>query len=202
MKMSNYLSAAAVAMLATSLAPAEEVTHVQKIADKLCSACHGQDGNSISSNYPKIAGQQAGYLEAQLLAFRDRTRSDKDAQDAMWGWTRSLTNQDIKELAAYYESQHPTAGEAKAEALMQKGAEIFQNGMVDKGIPACAACHGAEAAGSAAAPRLAGQHDRYLVRQLKVFRSMERSAAVAMHAIVTNLSDQDIGALAAYLQAK
>lgn len=202
MKMSNCLSVAALAMLATSLAPAEEVTHVQKIADKLCSACHGQDGNSISSNYPKIAGQQAGYLGAQLLAFRDRTRSDKDAQDAMWGWTRSLTNQDIKELAAYYESQHPTAGEAKAEALMQKGAEIFQKGMADKGVPACAACHGADAAGSAAAPRLAGQHDRYLVRQLKIFRLMERPAALAMHAIVTNLSDEDIGALAVYLQSK
>ena len=202
MKMSNYLSVAAVAMLATSLVPAEEVTHVQKIADQLCAACHGQDGNSTSSNYPKIAGQQAGYLEAQLLAFRDRTRSDKDAQDVMWGWTRALTNQDIKDLAAYYESQRPTAGEAKSEALMQKGAGIFQKGMTDKGIPACAACHGAEAAGSAAAPRLAGQHDRYLVRQLKAFRSMERPAAVAMHALVTNLSDQDIGALAAYLQAK
>ena len=85
---------------------------------------------------------------------------------------------------------------------MQKSAEIFQNGMVDKGIPACAACHGADAAGSAAAPRLAGQHDRYLVRQLKVFRLMERPAAVAMHAIVTNLSDEDIGTLAAYLQSK
>ncbi len=202
MKMSNYLSVAAVAMLATSLVPAEEVTHVQKIADKLCSVCHGQDGNSISSNYPKIAGQQAGYLEAQLLAFRDRTRSDKDAQDVMWGWTRSLTNQDIKDLAAYYASQRPTAGETKSEALMQKGAAIFQQGMTDKGVPACAACHGAEAAGSGVAPRLAGQHDHYLVRQLKVFRSMERPAAVAMHAIVTNLSDQDIVALAAYLQAK
>ena len=198
----NYLAAALLAVLAASPALSEQLTQAQKIAVKLCSSCHGQDGNSISSNYPKIAGQQANYIDQQLRSFRDHSRSDKDAKDVMWGWTRSLTDQDIRDLAAYYGVQQPKAGKPGPLQLTRMGAAIYQNGLSDKAVPGCAACHGAAAKGSEAAPRLAGQHARYLVRQLKVFRSMERPAAIAMHAVVTNLTDDDIAALAAYLQSR
>jgi cytochrome c553 len=199
---SAYWVVATLAILTTTSVLADDATRIEKMVDRLCSACHGQDGNSISSNYPKLAGLSAKYTDEQLRSFRDRTRSDKDAADAMWGWARSLTDSDIKEIAAYYEAQKRTSGEPGAVQLTSRGREIYENGMTDKGVPACSACHGAQGEGQDATPRLAGQHARYLVRQLNVFRSMERPAAAAMHAIVTPLTAGDIAALAAYLQSK
>jgi cytochrome c553 len=202
MNKSAYWVVAALAMLGTTSVLADDTARLEKMVDRLCSACHGQDGNSISSNYPKLAGLSAKYTEEQLRSFRDRTRSDKDAVDAMWGWARSLTDQDIKEIGAYYAAHKRTSGEPGPEPLSSKGRAIYEQGMSDKGLPACALCHGASGEGKDDAPRIAGQHARYLVRQLKVFRSMQRPAAVAMHAIVTPLTDNDIDALAAYLQSK
>jgi len=202
MNKSAYWVVATLAMLATTSVLADDTTRLENMVDRLCSACHGQDGNSISTNYPKLAGLSAKYTEEQLRSFRDRTRSDKDAVDAMWGWARSLTDQDIKEIGAYYAAQKRTSSEPGPEPLNSKGRTIYEQGMSDKGLPACALCHGAAGEGKDDAPRIAGQHARYLVRQLKVFRSMQRPAAVAMHAIVTPLTDSDIDALAAYLQSK
>ena len=85
MNKSAYRVVAALAMLAATSALADDTTRVEKMVDRLCSACHGQDGNSISSNFPKLAGLSAKYTQEQLRSFRDRTRADKDAQDAMWG---------------------------------------------------------------------------------------------------------------------
>ena len=202
MNKSAYWVVAALAILATTTVLAEDTTRLEKMVDRLCSACHGQDGNSISTNYPKLAGLSAKYTEQQLRSFRDRTRADKDAVDAMWGWARSLTDQDIKEIGAYYAAQKRTSGEPGPEPLSSRGRDIYEHGMSDKSLPACALCHGASGEGKDDAPRIAGQHGRYLVRQLKVFRSMERPAAVTMHAIVTPLTDNDIDALAAYLQSR
>ena len=202
MNKSTYWVVATLAMLATTSVLADDTTRLEKMVDRLCSACHGQDGNSTSSNFPKLAGLSAKYTEEQLRSFRDRTRADKDAVDAMWGWARSLTDQDIKEIGAYYAAQKRTSDEAAPEPLNSKGRNIYENGMPDKGVPPCSTCHGAQGEGKDDAPRLAGQHAPYLVRQLRVFRSMERPAAVAMHAIVTPLTDSDMDAVAAYLQSK
>lgn len=188
--------------IATSALAAED-NHIQKLVGKTCSACHGPGGNSISPSFPKLAGQRAPYIVAQLTSFRDRTRSDKDAQDAMWGWSRSLSDQDIKDLAAYYEAQKPMSGTPMPEKLVQKGRQIFESGLSSTNVPACAACHGAEAEGKDNVPHLAGQHAAYLVKQLKVFRTAElRPAAVAMHSVVAGLTDKDIEAVAAFLQSK
>ena len=79
---------------------------------------------------------------------------------------------------------------------------MFTIGDQSRGVPACAACHGEKAQGGATMPRLAGQHEEYLKKQLKVFYGNERPAAVAMHEIVKALNDKDVEALAQYLQAQ
>ncbi|MEO8418451.1 MAG: c-type cytochrome [Methylophilaceae bacterium] len=204
MKTSAYWLASTLALctIATSALAAED-NHIQKLVGKVCSACHGSGGNSISPSFPKLAGQRASYLVAQLTSFRDRTRSDKDAQDAMWGWSRSLSDQDIKDLAAYYEAQKPMSGIPMPEALVKRGQQVFENGLASTNIPACATCHGGNAEGKDNIPQLAGQHAAYLMKQLKVFRTAGlRPAAVAMHSIVAGLTDEDMEAVAAYLQSK
>lgn len=198
-----WITTALTLITLASPASAGDASHVQKLINKLCSACHGVEGNTTSPNFPKLAGQPAPYMEAQLAAFRDRTRSNQDAQDAMWGWTRTLTDQDIKDIAAYYAAQKPISGSPGPEALMNKGRQIFENGIPTMNVPACASCHGIEAQGKEAVPHLAGQHAAYLAKQLKIFRSADqRPLAVAMHTIVAGLTDEDIEAIAAYLQSK
>jgi cytochrome c553 len=190
----------AVMALCSSAALAED--HVPKIVETLCSVCHGPEGNSISPNFPRLAGQQAAYTEAQLKAFKNHTRSDPDARDYMWGWAAQLDDAAIKDVANYYAAQKPMPGEIGYPPLMARGKQIYQNGIPSQGVPPCASCHGANAEGAGFIPRLAGQHASYLVKQLKVFHSEMRPAAVAMRGIVKGLRDEDVEALAAYLQAK
>ncbi len=80
--------------------------------------------------------------------------------------------------------------------------DIFTNGHLDKGVPPCMACHGEKGEGKESTPRLGGQHEFYLKRQLKVFYGNERPAAVTMHEVVKGLSETDIDAIAQYLQAQ
>src|SRR6516165_7622067 len=76
----------------------------------VCSSCHGPGGHSISSTFPRLAGQQKDYLVAQLTAFRDHKRADPHAQTYMWGMAGRLSNPEIKALATYYAAQPPTPG--------------------------------------------------------------------------------------------
>ena len=194
-------------MLLTALAVASSLSHAADNAAVMkamqtCSICHGIDGNSTSPAFPRLAGQQAPYLEAQLKAFRDHTRADQDAQDYMWGWAAPLNDQTIKELATYYAAQKPLPGKQTDPATMERGKRIYEGGIPSQNIPACAACHGQNAQGNKNFPRLAGQHASYLIKQLKVFHSQERPAAIAMHEIVKTLTPEEMEAVAAYLQSK
>lgn len=167
-----------------------------------CAICHGMDGNNTSPNFPRLAAQQASYMEEQLKAFRNKTRADADAQDYMWGWAAPLSDETIKELAAYFAAQKPVSGKAGNPELTAKGKHIYEDGVATRNILACATCHGPNAEGAAPFPRLAGQHAAYLKKQLKVFYTGQRPAAVAMHAIVAALTPDDIEAIAVFLQSK
>ncbi len=172
------------------------------IAVQDCEDCHGRDGNSISSTFPKLAAQTEVYLTKQLRQFQGRHRADP-AASRMWPVAEALTEQQIKDIASYFSQQKASHGPAADPDVMTRGQKIFQSGIPEKGVPACSACHGDNAEGTAAteAPRLAGQWRRYLVEQLNVFYSDQRPSAVAMHAIVQSLSAQDIDVLAQYLQS-
>jgi cytochrome c553 len=138
-----------------------------------------------------------------MKAFRDKSRANLNATRFMWGISSRLTDEDIEKLAAYYEAQTPSdVGKITDQAKYDQGKTLFMLGDQSRGVMACAACHGEKAQGNASIPRLGGQHEEYLKKQLKVFYGTERPAAVAMHEIVKALNEKDIEALAQYLQAK
>jgi cytochrome c553 len=119
----------------------------------------------------------------------------------MWGIAGNLDPAIIKGIAAYYAAQPPAPGRIADPAQVAKGKELFDKGLPDRGVPACASCHGADAEGIADFPRLAGQHAKYVAKQLDYIQSLVRAAPV-MHGIVKDLTPAEIQALAAYVQSK
>lgn len=200
--------ALATVLLAGAVATAraqDNATEIQKAAEEkavnLCSTCHGPRGISTSPEFPILAAQHKNYLEAQIDAFRKKTRAEKDAHDFMWGIAGNLDESIIGGIAAYYAAQPPARGRSDDPALVAKGRELFDKGLPDRGIPACMVCHGTDATGRADFPRLAGQHAKYVVKQLNYIQSLVRTAPV-MHGIVKDLTPNEMQALAAYVQSK
>ncbi len=174
-----------------------------RLDKQLCSICHGVGGNTTSEQFPMLAGQNAVYFTSQMKAFRDKSRANLNATRFMWGISSRLTDEDIEKLAAYYEAQTPVhSGKITDKAKYDQGMALFTTGDQSRGILACAACHGEKAQGNASIPRLGGQHEEYLKKQLKVFYGNDRPAAAAMHEIVKALTEKDVEALAQYLQAQ
>jgi cytochrome c553 len=197
----SMLFAGAVASAVAQNNPADVQKAAEEKAVNLCSTCHGPRGVSTSPEFPILAAQRKGYLEAQIDAFRKRTRAEKDAHDFMWGIAGNLDEAIIGSIADYYASQPPAPGRSDDPALVAKGKELFDKGVPERGIPACMACHGADAAGVADFPRLAGQHAKYVVKQLNYIQSLVRAAPV-MHGIVKDLAPAEIQAVAAYVQSR
>jgi cytochrome c553 len=168
-------------------------------AARVCSACHGFDGENISPTFtfPRIAGQQKRYLVVQLKAFRDKTRDDDRARTYMWNAVESLDDTMIERLAAYYAARESLSGAAQDPTALAAGRKIYEQGIVDE-IPPCLTCHGAKAEGTGTTPRLAGQHRLSLERQLTYFARNTRTGGV-MNQEAKHLTDQQIGELSAYL---
>lgn len=176
-------------------------TPAKTLAAQVCSNCHSIDGNSVSPNFPKLAEQQPDYIVAQLKVFRNHRRADPEGFEYMWGISRGLTDDQIKGLAAYFAAQKsvsPGPGDSK---LVAEGKNIFDNGLPTQGVPPCSTCHGDHGQGNGEFPRVAYQHADYVIKQLTVFqRTDQRPDGVAMKAITHSLSDQNMAAVAAYLQ--
>lgn len=167
-----------------------------KAKSAVCAACHGADGNSLNPAWPKLAGQHAPYLIAQLKAFQaNKGRSDP----LMSSQAQSLTPEEIDNLAAYFSSQKIQPGEADPSRVAQ-GQKLYQGGQVATQLPACIACHGPTGHGNALAgfPLIGGQQADYVIKQLNDYKSGARQNAM-MSPIAHKLSDEDIKNLAAYL---
>ncbi len=168
----------------------------------VCSSCHGPGGRSLqSSTFPRLAGQQQEYLVNQLKAFRDHSRADPHAHTYMWGMAARLSDPTIEGLAAYYAARTPVHGSPGDPAEMAAGKKIFDEGIPAENVPACRACHGEQAQGAGAIPRLAGQHRSYLERQLQAFSSNARANEI-MHENSMNLTREQISQAAAFLSAQ
>lgn len=170
-------------------------------AAQVCSICHGLDGNSVSPNFPRLAGQGSDYIVAQLENFRSHHRSDPPGFEYMWGISQNLTDAQIKGLAEYFSKQVPKPNAPVDAQLAAAGKKIFENGVPEKEAAPCMACHGPNAEGIASFPRLAFQHQDYLVKQLHVFQETEGRPGTPMKQITHLLSNQEMEAVAAYLQA-
>jgi cytochrome c553 len=175
----------------------------QSIANGVCAACHGADGNSPTPANPKLAGQVPEYLQKQLANFKPAAGKRAERENPiMGGMVAALSAEDIRDVAAYYSAQRARPGAAKTQDALALGRKIWRGGDVTKGLPACAACHGATGAGLPAQyPRLAGQHAEYTDAQLKAFRSGERrnDANKMMQAIAGRMNDSEIRAVADYI---
>jgi cytochrome c553 len=180
-------------------------TAVKEQAEKkvvqLCSACHGPYGISTSPEFPILAAQRRGYLETQLETLRDKSRAEKPAHDFMWGLAGGLDDATIDAIARYYAAQAPAPGKPGDPALIAKGKQVYETAQPDRYMPACATCHGADAQGVRDFPRLAGQHAKYIVKQLQFIQQATRKSPV-MHGMVGDLTPADIDAVAAYVQAQ
>jgi cytochrome c553 len=167
----------------------------------VCSSCHGPDGRSVSSTFPRLAGQQKDYIETQLKAFRDKTRADPHAKTYMWGMAARLSDPLILGIADYYSRQPAAPGTPDNSPDAAAGRKIYTEGIAAESVPACMACHGEHAEGNSAIPRLAGQHRAYIEAQLAAFASNARANEV-MHDNSKGLTAEEIRAVAAYVQTQ
>ncbi len=210
MKPATFALIAAVSALSASCANPQRSRDLSNpavsattMAQQVCSNCHGMTGSSTSPNFPNLAGQTEPYFVAQLNGFRSHGRRDPAGFEYMWGLSRSLSDEQITGLAAYYAGQSPTPQRIEGDrGRFEAGKTLFVNGVADKGVPACSSCHGAEGKGNATFPRLAGQHADYVMKQLLVFqRTDERPEGGIMKTVAHDLTTQNIRDVAVYLQA-
>jgi cytochrome c553 len=166
-----------------------------------CAACHGVDGNSVTPDWPMLAGQHASYMVRQLRAFKSGERTDV----TMKPFADLLSDQDMLDVAAYFAAQTPTPKGADP-ALVGLGQQIYRGGVPARGVAACIACHGPEGDGNplAAYPRVSGQHAAYVTKQLNSYASGDRRSDVDLNQMMRNVASElfedEIRALASYMQ--
>ena len=172
------------------------------IAETVCVACHGADGNSPAAANPNLAGQGAEYLYKQMSNFKSVDGKPAARNNAiMGGMVAALSDEDMRNLAAWFSSQKLKPAVARDESKIALGQKIWRQGDLKKGIPACAGCHGPAGAGLPAQyPRLSGQYAEYTEAQLKAFRSDERNndPEQMMRTIAAKMSDVEMKAVAEY----
>ena len=172
----------------------------------MCQGCHGEDGNSAVSMFPKLSGQWADYIQKQFREFQNGARQDPTMTDM------ALSVGEFPELfdiAAYFASQKlmkgPVIENAALLALYREGENLYINGNARSGAFRCVKCHGDHGMGeplnNPLFPIIGGQHTDYLVKQLNDFRSNTRDndRSGMMMLIAGRLTDHEIEAIATYL---
>lgn len=164
-----------------------------------CQACHGANGNSANPEWPSLAGLGADYIADQLKNFKDGKR----ANPVMMPMSSTLSEGDMADLAAYFDSLTNTGLEADP-SYWKAGEKLYRAGDASRAIPACMACHGPAGHGNEAAkfPALRGQHSVYVIKQLTDYASGARATGPngIMQTISKRLSPEDMRNLASYVQ--
>jgi cytochrome c553 len=165
-----------------------------------CAACHGPDGNSVTPEWPSLAGQHAEYIVGQLRAFKAGERQDAGMQ----GFASTLSDQDMLDLAAYFSAQSPRLKGADP-GLVGLGQSIYRGGLPERSIPACIACHGPTGTGNPLVPfpRVSAQHASYTFSTLQAYSAGERRSdgeAQTMRNVAELLLEDEMRAVASYMQ--
>ncbi len=184
--------------IAATPAPAAKADPVKgkAIVDQVCAACHGADGNSVASANPTLAGQHAKYIENQLQAFKKGDRKNP----IMLGMATPLSDQDMKNVAAYFSSQKVKPREAADKSQMPLGKKLYLAGNPATKVPACMACHGPAGRGIPDQyPALGSQHAGYVVAQLNAFKAGTDRKNQIMADIAMRMSDAEMKAVAEYI---
>ncbi|UWX04144.1 c-type cytochrome [Pseudoxanthomonas sp. NC8] len=181
-----------------------------------CGACHGADGNPATPMYPRLTGQSERFIARQLALFASGERNTGMAA-VMTPFAQALSPQDMRDVGAFFATQKAGAGVADDTAVAdgayaglkyyEIGQKLFRAGDAERGIPACASCHGPTGAGNPGPPypHIGGQQAEYVARRLTEYKAgttSERDPAAfhIMAKVAAILTEQEIGALASYLQ--
>ncbi len=203
--MKRFLLAAVTAgLVATNPAAlAADPAKAKTIATTVCAACHNVDGNSSMSVNPKLAGQNADYIYKQLKNFKGADgKPPERANPIMNGMAAGLSDDDMKNLGAYFDAQKRKPEVAKNRDTVEYAQKLYRAGDASKGLPACAACHGPTGAGMPAQfPLISGQFAEYTEAQLKSFRIGERSNDPngMMRLVAIKMTDAEIKAVSDYI---
>lgn len=198
------------ALLSSGLAFSEGDAEAGATKTIVCSACHGSEGVSSSGANPNLAGQGEKYLLKQMQDVQSGAREIV----SMTGLLDAMSEQDLKDIAAYYASQNKsvTGGELKAddtyglsaEEFLALGENLYRGGNLDTGVPACSGCHSPSGVGNAPAgfPVIGGQHGEYIYRQLSLFRDNLRindGESRIMRGVADAMTDLEMRALANFI---
>jgi cytochrome c553 len=192
---------AALFSVGTALAATPAATRAPDLAKgqaaaAVCVACHTADGSRGSPANPILAGQHPEYLVKQLQEFK----SGKRKNAIMAGFAATLSDDDMRNVAAFYASKQAKPGAAKDKDLAALGEKIYRGGIGDRNIPACAGCHSPSGAGIPSQyPRVGGQHGDYTEAQLLAFRSGARGNSTQMMQIAAKMNDREIKAVSDYI---
>ena len=161
-----------------------------------CLACHTADGSRGIPANPILQGQHPEYLVKQLIEFK----SGKRKNAVMMGMAATLSDEDMRHVAAFYASKKPKPGFAQNKETLALGEKIYRGGIVGKQVPACAGCHSPNGAGLPAQyPSMRGQHAEYTELQLLTFRSGARANNAQMMTIAAKMNDAEIKAVSDYI---
>ncbi len=179
----------------------------KQIAEQVCAACHAADGNSGIAMYPKLSAQHADFIFRETKAIKEGKRTTGSSA-AMAPMVQNLSDDDIRNVAAYYAKQNPKPGESHPKQQPELGKKIYQSGIPDKRVPACMSCHSPNGAGTpgggtaiTAFPRIGGQHGSYVADQLKAYAAGQRTSANAMmETIAKRMNEEEMKAVGNYIQ--
>lgn len=199
--------ALAAAFATTARARVTEGASAAAISAKIayCQDCHGLKGQGYYGYFPipRLAGQQTLYIKNQLQAFVERRRTN----NIMFNVAHVLSPPMIDALAARFRSFNPPPLSGSSKSFAATGREIFQDGLPDANIAACAACHGPDALGHDQIPRLAGQLYPYVVRELANWgtergqNTAKPDTSATMLPIAHSLNRRQMEAVAAYVSS-
>ena len=197
------LALLAAAVMATPIAANEskpaakaDLAKGQAISTQVCAACHTADGTRGSPANPILQGQHPEYLVKQLTEFKAGKRDSA----VMKGFASALSDEDMRNVAAFYASKEAKPGSAKSKDLVELGQKIYRGGIADRKVPACAGCHSPSGAGIPSQyPRLSGQHADYTELQVRNFRDGARKNNTVMTGVAAKMNDREIKAVADYI---